>query len=564
MTIGSAMRGVNSRKSSKSYSLPHTEHAGSTLAELKFPKLRLRLSTNVISPTAPWLRGAPCSVLALTLLAATPFAVIQASNRDASAPLTFESCTIGDDRAQTVAECAKLAVPLDHEQPDGATLELSIARIAARQGDTSNTAFTILAGGPGQSAIDSYAALSFAFRHIARDHDIVLVDQRGTGASNPLDCPEAIDASASGTRSDDDLSDDELAALSTACRENLEADTRLFTTSVAVRDLETVRQSLDLTHWHLYGISYGTRVAQHYTRRYPEQVASLILDAVVPPDVPLGPEVAPLADRALNLLFERCESDVDCAEHFPTIGVRVRQWFEQLQEEPLEVTIEDLITGGTRQTRFGASELASVVRLMSYNAMTAALLPSMLDAAIEEGHVAPLARQAELQARTVSDTIASGMHLAIVCTEDVPRIPADAAEASANTFLGPRLLTSLMASCQDWPMGVIDDDFHEPLSASVPTLILSGEADPITPPAYGERVAASLTHVQHIVNRAQGHMQAPLGCLPANMAQFISEAANALQDPQTSASPESMSLDTECLERILPPPFFVDPNGPMP
>jgi len=480
-------------------------------------------------------------------------------------PPAFESCSIGDGRARVIAECATLAVPLDHDAPDGATIDLAIARVPARRGGSDGTAFTLLAGGPGQSAIDSYAALAFAFRHVGRDRDIVLVDQRGTGASHPLDCP---DAGAVATGEDDatlDTSSAEAARAAAACRASLDVDPRFFTTSVAVRDLDRVRARLGLRAWHLYGISYGTRVAQHYTRRHPDRVATMILDAVVPPDVPLGPDVAPFADRALALVFARCTADPDCAIRFPDIERRTRAWLDELDAAPLDVDHEDLVSGGTRRSRFGSRELAAVLRLMSYNAQTAALLPSMLGAAIDDGHLVPLVRQVALQGGSLGESLASGMHHAIVCTEDAPRIPDGAAAASRDTILGTALLEALVASCRDWPPGALDPDFHEPLDVAVPTLILSGEADPITPPAYGERVAATLPRARHIVLPDQGHMQAPLGCMPSILARFVASVPTGDGErADHDGGGEAIALDTDCLDRLVPPPFFVDPNGPMP
>jgi len=493
------------------------------------------------------------------ILIASVFAVVSATagaatpttdEAEAAAP-TFEDCTIGDGRTRVAAQCADIAVPLDHEVPDGATLMLAVARLPGRDRGSDEPAFTLIAGGPGQSARDSWAGVAFAFRHIARDRDVILVDQRGTGGSAKLACPETDTAADAALDAPIDLSPVQSADRARDCLASLEHDPRLFTSSVSVRDLEHVRARLGVSSWHLYGVSYGTRVAQHYARRYPERVRTMILDAVVPPDRALGPEVAPFADRALDLVFARCAADTDCNARFPSIGSRTRAWLKALRAEPISLTFEDLALGGTRRTTFTADRLAALLRLTTYNAMTAALLPSMLDAAIEQGDVAPLVRQVELQARQLGDTLASGMQYAVVCTEDAPRMAADAAADSLDTYLGPGLVEALRASCKDWPAGRIDPDFFERLESDIPTLLLSGEADPITPPAYGQRVSDALTRARHVVVPAQGHMQAALGCMPVLMARFV-------------ASADPASLDTDCLERLVAPPFFIDANGPMP
>ena len=383
-------------------------------------------------------------------------------DRDAASAPRFEDCTIGDGRARTAAECAELHVPLDPERAEGETLALALARIPARRRVAGAEPFTLIAGGPGQSAIESWPMLAHAFRHIAREHDVILIDQRGTGGSARLDCP----APPPGTEPIAASDPVRIRALSRECLAALPHDPTLFTTSVAVRDLERVRERLGIERWNLYGVSYGTRVAQHYARRHPERIRSMILDAVVPPDIPLGPDIAPFAARALELVFARCESDRHCAARFPDIGGRTLAWLEALAEAPLDVGHEDLTSGEWRERRFGADELAALLRLMLYDAHTASLLPSMLDAALRDGHVAPLVRQSAMQSASLGDSLASGMHHAIVCTEDVPRIGAEAAAASADTWLGATLIESLRASCADWPSGVIDADFGEPSSAT--------------------------------------------------------------------------------------------------
>lgn len=465
--------------------------------------------------------------------------------------VSFDACTIGNGRAQIEADCATIDVPLDHALPDGETLPLAVARIRARRGSDADDAFTLIAGGPGQSALESWPGVAFAFRHIARDRDVILIDQRGTGQSMRLDCSAAAPLSANEDHRAADHTEAALARATRECLAGLHSDPVHFTSSVAVRDLEFVRERLGVGQWNIYGVSYGTRVAQHYARRHPEAVRTLILDAVIPPDKPLGPDVARFADRALELVFERCRSDADCAAAFPDMAERTRHWFDRLADNPLTVTYEDLSAGGSRTADFSDEELAGLIRLMSYSALTASLLPSMLHAAIEDAHLAPLVRQSELQSDALGNELASGMHSAVVCTEDAPRISTNAARLATDTYLGKGVVEALQHGCAEWPTGRLDDDFFEPLTLDTPTLILSGETDPITPPSYGQLVTDGLTNVRHLVNEGQAHMQAPLGCMPVVMAEFVA-----------AANPTAPS--TDCLERLTPPPFFVDANGPRP
>jgi len=499
--------------------------------------------------------------LLLAALSLSGHALALDSDEPTAESLQFERCTIGDRRATLKARCATLEVALDpssgpaNQSAAGQTttndsLHLAIARIPARGRKAQADPVVFISGGPGQSARDTYPAIARAFRHVNRDRDIIIVDQRGTGASELLDCPTGPDGLA-GDNSTEALAR-EARESATDCLASLEADPRLFTTSVAVRDLEQVRKALGVDSWNLYGVSYGTRVALHYARRYPARTRALVLDAVVPPGIPLGPDIAPLAQRALSLILQRCAANQACNNAFPDIESRTSDFIDRLESGAIDVEWEDIAQGSLETSRFSREDLAVTLRLLAYSAHGASLLPSLLDDAIEQDHLAPLARQAALQTRELQASLATGMHYAVVCTEDLPFMDADAARAkAADTFLGSAPLTALEAACDAWPAGIIDDDFHALLDSDVPTLILSGEADPVTPPAYGDRLTQTLGNATHIVNEGQGHMQLPLGCVPQLFAEFVDAA-------------DGTDLSLACLDRLYPPPFFVDANGPHP
>ncbi|NND91562.1 MAG: alpha/beta fold hydrolase, partial [Granulosicoccus sp.] len=511
--------------------------------------------------------------------------------------LQFSDCTIGSGIAKLVAQCTTLEVPLDPESATAGMLELAIARIPARRQSSRTDAFTLLAGGPGQSAIETFPGVASAFRHVMKDQDVILIDQRGTGDSARLDCPQSTDSLS--LQFDDDAAT--LRRLAQECLATFEHDPTLFTTSIAVQDLEIARQALGISQWNLYGISYGTRVALHYLRRYPDAVRTLTLDAVVPPTVALGPDIGPLAQRSLDLIFQRCLESPGCNEAFGDMHGPTMELLDSLENQPRIVSYEDVVSGRLSTMEFTRQHLAIMLRLLSYSSQTAAILPSMLHDAIVNDNFAPLARQVSLQSESLGDSLSTGMHHAIICTEDAPRMNRDEdglrmnrdedglrthrdedglrmhhdgdalrthrvedthqarldeadekPNLQSNSYLGEHVVESLLATCSDWPIGRIDADFHDPVaSATAPVLILSGGADPITPPSYGEQAAATLGNSRHLVNADQGHMQAPFGCMPVLLAQFLDSV-----DPQ--------GLDTQCLERLRVAPFFIDANGPLP
>ncbi len=462
----------------------------------------------------------------------------------------YSSCTIGNATVSMDAQCATFSVPLDPSKPDGDTIDLHVAKLAAQTRKPKADAFTLLAGGPGQSATESFPALSFAFRHIRRDRDIILLDQRGTGLSNKLECPsdddEEIDT--------DNLFFDAQKTFesSTRCRQAQHLDPRFFSTSVAVKDLEQLRQTLNIPQWNIYGASYGTRVGLHYLRRYPDSVRSIILDAVVPPGKAVGPEIASAAQQSLMRMFDRCESNNGCNEAFPNLRTGTLELLARLKTQPVSIAYENISTGQQNTMEFSDKHLAATLRLMSYNSHGTSILPSMLYDAIEHENYASLARQVQLQSAALSSTIATGMHSAVVCTEDEPFLPEDIdLNAMDETYLGSELLLAMQSTCQAWDQGVIDDDFHSPVKSAKPALVLSGTDDPVTPPAYGDMVVEHLENAVHIVNENQSHIQAALGCTPLLMAEFINTAS-------------ANALPMDCLDRIRAPAFFIDANGPLP
>lgn len=337
-----------------------------------------------------------------------------------------------------------------------------------------------------------------------------------------------------------------------ACLAELPHDPRFFTTSVAVQDLEALRIALGYSQFNLYGISYGSRVAQHYLRRYPESTRSVIIDGVVPPQLALGPGIAVEAQKALNAIFARCAESEDCHERFPTIREDFARLRQRLADEAVTVTITHPVSGRLEDVSFDVDKLAGVLRLLSYHPSSVALMPLMIDEAVS-GNFLPLTAQFLMISEGMSDQLSVGMHNAVVCTEDAPFFDGEAVsrEALGGTYIGPVQLDALEAICSVWPRGLLDDDFKTPVASSRPVLLLSGEADPITPPAYADLAAVDLDNALHLTGRRQGHGQAPRGCVPQIIGRFVESASVA-------------DLQVDCLDKVFAMPFFVDFAGPSP
>jgi len=371
-----------------------------------------------------------------------------------------ERCRLAADPLPAAyARCGTLTVPLDPAAPDGETIEIFVARVAALSAEPRPDPLLLIAGGPGQSTVDFYLQLRGAFEQARRDRDIVLVDQRGTGRS-----AEGFACEAPDDLSLDTTDSDVLARVIDGCVADLKHDPRFYTTSVAVRDLDAVRAALGIESWNVYGVSYGTRVAQHYLRQYPERVRSVVLDGVVPPPLALGPDVAREAQRALEQIFARCAADAACGSRFAALPQLFTEVLARLDAGVADETDPPPLT---------ALELRALVRFMSYSAATVALLPVLISEA-HAGNYAPLAGQARTLLRELPESLSFPMSNSVTCTEDVPY--ADGATGDlAATYLGTAIMDALKQICARWPVGSIDASFKTPVVSDPPGLPVAGE-----------------------------------------------------------------------------------------
>ena len=437
-----------------------------------------------------------------------------------AATLPLHDCRLEHplELSSVAARCGVLAVPENPEDSAGRTIDLFVAVVPALNRRANAEPLFLLAGGPGQAAADLYASYAGAFARANRNHDIVLVDQRGTGRSEPLVCSYPDDW---GDTAD---SMPELRRATAECLARYGDRVRFYTTSVAVRDLDRVRLALGYSAIDLYGSSYGTRVAELYMRRHPLETHAVVLDGVTFPEQAIGPDTPLDGERALEL-FGR---------------------------EKLALVIADPTSGEPFPLEFNRSVFSASLRFLSYSATEASLLPTLIhQAAI--GRAAPMAAETFMMARQIRDQLAGGMQNSVVCSEDVPFFHLSDGERQriAQTYQGMDQLDALGEICKLWPRGPVDADLHAPLRSSVPALLLSGEADPVTPPADAERLARGLARYRHLVVPGEGHGQIITGCMPKLMADFLDTA-----DPG--------QLDASCLNRHHPAPFFVGLTGPAP
>jgi pimeloyl-ACP methyl ester carboxylesterase len=453
-------------------------------------------------------------------------------------------CT-GDETPRD-AFCGTLTVYENRATNQGRQIDLNIVVLPALRPDPQPDPLFFLAGGPGQGAARMAKGLREAYRQILTDRDIVLVDQRGTGRSNPLECLEEDDSLKA-------IAEPEEVALDTlkACLTGYDADLRHYTTSIAMDDLDDVRAFLGYERINLYGGSYGTRAGLVYMRRHGDRVRGAVLDGVAPTNMRLPLFFARDVQRALDLLVADCAADAACNTAYPNLGARLRALIERIDTNPPLVPVVHPRTGERGELRMTARIVTNVFASALYVPVGASLIPAIV-ARAEENDFQGVLALASLMDSGAPRNMSLGMQLSVICSEDAPRItPDDVTEATAGSLFGPYVMTLQQRACAFWPRGAVNESFYEPVASAIPTLILSGEIDPVTPPEWGEAIAATLPNSLHLVMAGTGHTAGGTSCGLRIIRNFI--AAGTIE-----------GLDTSCANNAHRPPFFVSPAGPDP
>ena len=457
--------------------------------------------------------------------------------------LVFQPCSLSSPMAREgiEAQCTTMQVPENPAEPNGRKIGLKIAWLPPEnEADNLLDPVFMLAGGPGQSAIQTYPAMDPVFKEVRKHRHVILVDQRGTGGSNLLSC-KFDDETA------DDVSPEAAGKLAADCAAELskKADLRFYTTTDAVRDLDAVRQALGVEQINLMGVSYGTRVAQQYTLRHPQHTRTVLLDSVVPNTLPLGNNFARNLDDALTLQFSQCTKDPSCRDKLGDPRQQLDALLTRLRSDPPLVKYHDASTYELKEARLTADMVAGLVRMYAYMPAAASLLPNLIHEA-SQGRYEDLMALSQMLTTQIQDSMATGMQFSVVCTED--RGSFTPSDEDKDTVLGQAMASSMGAMCAVWPTGKVPADFRTPLTGNTPVLAISGEFDPVTPPRYGDEAIAKLSNARHLVLKGQGHSVLGVGCMPKLFAQFVEKA-----DPK--------ALDATCLDTLDAVPPFTSFNG---
>ena len=382
----------------------------------------------------------------------------------------------------------------------GRRITLKIVVFPATGPDKAADPLFYIPGGPGSSATEDAPYVAEEYAKIRERRDLVFVDQRGTGGSNPLNCeffdPSDVQSYLGYWNPLDQV---------LKCRKQLEAnsDLRLYVTSIAMDDLDDVRAALGYKQINISGGSYGTRATQEYLKRHGQNVRSVVLQGVSPTNQLMPRDFPQHTQRALDGVLDECLADEACRKAFPNIKAETKTVLGKLKKKPVEVEVKD--GDKASKVRLSRDLAGEAVRYMLYQSGSASRIPLILHTAAA-GNFVPLAESAIFYRREIVATGANGMYLSVTCAEDLPWIkPGEATQPNDETFLGDYRLRQQREACLLWPRGEIPKDYAAPTRSDTPALILSGQWDPVTPAIYGETAAKYLPNSLHITVPSGGH-----------------------------------------------------------
>lgn len=435
------------------------------------------------------------------------------------------------------AKCGTLEVFENRATKKGRMISLNIVVYPATGAKREPDPLVYFAGGPGSAATEDARGMVHEFAKIREHRDLVFVDQRGTGGSHPLNCEFYNPA-------------DEQSYLGyffpledvRKCRAELEpkADLKLYTTPIAMDDMDEVRAALGYEKINLWGGSYGTRAALTYLKRHPQRVRTAILQGVSPTNQYLPFDFPVAMERALQGVIAECAADEACNKAFPNLKEETRSVLAQLMKAPVEVELTKPNSTERVKVKLSRDLAAEAIRYMLYNPVPATRVPVTLHLAAQ-GNFVPLTQQALFYRKNLVGTGSNGMYLSITCAEDLPWIkPGEGERLAVNTFLGDYRLRQQREACALWPRADIEREYTEPVRADVPVLIVTGEWDPVTPPANGDNVAKTLPNSLHLVVPDGAHGLGGLegsDCVVRLMTEFV--ARGTVKD-----------LDTTCVKSV--------------
>lgn len=446
------------------------------------------------------------------------------------------------------AECGELTVKENPADPNSADIRLAILRLPAISPIADADPLFLIQGGPGGSSIDMANEIHTFFADVRKNRDLVFVDQRGTGKSNPLACeqikPEELTLPEAAQT-------EKYLSLMKNCAEKYRNNSAFYTTNYAVQDLDAVRAALGYSKINLWGGSYGTRVTLEYARRFPQQARTIVLDGVAPVNIALPKYFSRDAMAALSAVSNECLAQADCAAEYGDIVQKaelVLQRLKSLQEkgETLSVSYEHPRNQLTETLKLTPRTFSSLIFMSLYSRDLTVLLPRAISNAEKEDYRLLAAVFALSGEQSELMNITEGMRYSVICNEDWPLVSQTDIDQS-KPFLGYSFVKEIQPVCALWPKTGLPADYWQPIKSDVPALLLSGKHDPVTPEAWAKEVAAHLPNATLLSAAGGNHSISSEGCVPQLIAQFIERAS-------------MQNVKSDCVNNIKPLPLVLGAN----
>ncbi|HEU4453104.1 MAG TPA: alpha/beta fold hydrolase [Longimicrobium sp.] len=493
----------------------------------------------------------PKLTLAAASLAGAILATAPSLHAQAVPGLKVEPCTIrGIDGP---ARCGTLDVWENRTTRSGRKIPVRFVVLPTRGSTPAREAVVSIPGGPGQSAVDLAPYFGRELEPLRDTRDILLIDHRGTGGSNLLNCGLYGTGDALGSYLGPFYPADRVAV----CAKEWEgkADLAQYTSDAAADDMDEVRATLGYEKLNLIGGSFGTRGVLVYLRRHPEHARVGVLNGTVPVDVRYVLTLASDAQRALDGVFADCRAEAACNAAFPDLPGSLRRAVERLSAGPVDVPIMHPETGKPATMPLTRDLFVEAVRYLTYSVGNAAMAPVMVHQAAN-GDFGPIAEYALSSRRNIVADGSDGLYLSLTCAEDLAFFTLEEGRAaSAGTYIGDYRVRDQKAACASWPVGPVAAAARVPVRSGAPVLLLSGQWDPVTPPAHAEQAMRTLSNARHVVIPSGAHSPWGLQGGPACVSR-VTEAFIRAGDHR--------NLDVSCIQALRRPPFLTTKLGGMP
>lgn len=457
--------------------------------------------------------------------------------------LELSSCFVDGVKSKALCGVLDVAENPSKDLSDDNKVPLNVVVLPKFKEESKELPVMFLAGGPGQAATELAGMLNMPLWEIRQEHDIILVDQRGTGKSNGLRClMKEVDFLALNPKDADPKTEVE------ECLEVF-SDRHLpsYNTYQSIEDFEAVRKALGHEQIHIFGGSYGTRAGFVYLKNHPESIKTAILDSNAPMQLIVG-FFGKTSEKAFDLLIEDCQAHKKCHEAFPELKQDYLTLLNRVKSAPIAQSIYHPITGEKTELLLTVDKVTETLRTTLYDLGSRQLLPYLVHSA-KEGDYRGLATMiaSNASAADAPGSLYTGLTMNIICNEDMTRANEDDFTKDADNYFNGELGFSVFTdTCEHWPKWQAPADFAEPVKTDVPVLLFSGKYDPVTPPEYAEMAIKDLSNAKHVVIEFGSHVASLRKCLDP-IKTFIQSAS-------------FDEVDFSCATESSPSMFFTDMN----